>query len=69
MADSTDRAAGSEEARSRRACAYCPQPGADVCVREYPSASGGSGYAIYAHRACAEAHGDTILWVPTGRAS
>lgn len=68
MADSTDHAAAAAEA-SPRPCTYCPQPGADVCVREYASASGGSGHVIYAHRACAQAHGDTILWTATRAAS
>ncbi|MFE5940153.1 hypothetical protein ACFQ69_32850 [Streptomyces sp. NPDC056470] len=40
-----------------RACTYCPNPGADTCVRTHPD-----GQHIYAHRACAEDRGDTILY-------
>lgn len=69
MADTTDAAPAGEGARSRRACAYCPQPGADVCIRDYPSDSGGTGYSVYAHRACAEQRGVPVLWTPTGLAS
>jgi hypothetical protein len=71
MADSTDTTPAGEEAHGLR-CAYCPEPGADVCVREYASPSGGSGHSIHAHRACAAAHGDDVLYTliaPTGRAS
>ena len=61
MADSTDSAAAAAEPGSHRACAYCPDPGADVCVREYPSASG-PGTAIHAHRACADERGIDVLY-------
>lgn len=64
MADSTDRAAGGEEPHRLYHCTYCPQPGADVCIRDYPSASG-SGHAIHAHRACAQTHGDAVLYALT----
>jgi hypothetical protein len=39
-----------------RSCTYCPEPGADVCVRVLADNSG-PGQHIYAHRACAEARG------------
>jgi hypothetical protein len=72
MADSTDRAAGSEEAVSLLPCTYCPDLGADVCVRITPSTSG-AGHSVYAHRACAEARRIPVLYAvtgqPTGRAS
>jgi hypothetical protein len=71
MADSTDRTPAGEEASRLYHCTYCPRPGADVCIRDYPSTSG-SGHSIHAHRACAEAHGDNVLYTltaPTGRAS
>jgi len=52
MADSTDRAARGEEPRGLLPCTYCPDLGADVCVRITPSTSG-AGSSVYAHRACA----------------
>lgn len=67
MADSTDAAARGEEPRSLLPCTYCPDTGADVCVRITPSASG-AGHSVYAHRACAEAHGDPVLYAVTGPA-
>lgn len=53
-------------ADDRRACAYCPEPGADVCVREHNSVCGGDGSSVYAHRACAEAHGVPVLYALLG---
>lgn len=67
MAESTDRATGSEEP-TRRDCAYCPMSGADVCVGVIPSTSG-AGRSVYAHRACAETRGLDILYTLTGLAS
>ncbi|WP_406730867.1 hypothetical protein [Streptomyces sp. NBC_01794] len=72
MADPTDSAARGEEPRRGRDCAHCPQPGADVCIRVHGSESGGSGFAVYAHRTCAITASDTILYTvvdPTERAS
>ncbi|MFD9223849.1 hypothetical protein ACFWDI_28550 [Streptomyces sp. NPDC060064] len=72
MPDSTDHAAAGAEPRRGRDCAHCTQPGADVCIRVHGSESGGSGFAVYAHRACADERGDTILYVvvdPAERAS
>lgn len=60
MADSTDRRAGSEET-SGHLCRYCPEPGADVCIGDHPSASG-PGHAIHAHRACADERGIDVLY-------
>lgn len=37
----------------RRECAYCPEPGADVCVRAVAAASGPDVH-VYAHQTCAE---------------
>ncbi|QGV81399.1 hypothetical protein [Streptomyces ficellus] len=51
-------------------CAYCPKPGADVCVRTLPSTSGPD-RAVLAHRACAETRGVRPLYelvVPAGSA-
>jgi hypothetical protein len=45
----------------RRECAYCPEPGADVCVRQHTSASG-PGLSVYAHRACAEVRNVPVLY-------
>ncbi|MEU2077088.1 hypothetical protein [Streptomyces sp. NPDC013489] len=55
--------------RRPRHCTYCPEPGADVCVRSQRDEEGGA--HIYAHRACAEARGKIPLYVfteeqPTG---
>ncbi|MFF8828422.1 hypothetical protein [Streptomyces sp. NPDC015131] len=44
-----------------RVCAYCPEPGADVCVRSLPSNSGPD-HPVYAHRACARARGEQTLY-------
>lgn len=66
MADSTDATAAGEEA-SRLPCAYCPQPGATVCVRITPSTSG-TGHSVYAHRACADSRHVPILYTLTGPA-
>jgi hypothetical protein len=44
-----------------RDCTYCPEPGADVCVRTVISNSGPD-RAVDAHRACAEAHGVPVLF-------
>jgi hypothetical protein len=49
----------------QRECAYCPEPGADVCVRQHGSASG-PGLAVYAHRACAEQRGVDVLYALLG---
>lgn len=70
MADSRDSAAAAAGTGRRRLreCAHCPEPDADVCIRIYGSDSGGSGIAIHAHRACAEAHGDTVLYAVTSSA-
>lgn len=37
----------------RRECAYCPQAGADVCVRAIAAVSGPDVH-VYAHQTCAE---------------
>lgn len=50
-------AAAPRPTAAARVCKYCPKPGADTCVR-----TDGHGQHIYAHRACAEARGDTILY-------
>lgn len=39
-----------------RPCTYCPEPGADVCVRVLADNSG-PGAHVYAHRACAADRG------------
>ncbi|MFF7183308.1 hypothetical protein [Streptomyces sp. NPDC008121] len=40
----------------QRDCTYCPEPGADVCVRVMADNSG-PGQHLYGHRACAKARG------------
>lgn len=69
MADSTDRATSGEE-RGHLSCAYCPDLGADVCIRITPSSSG-AGHAVHAHRTCASDRGIPVLYalVWEGRAS
>lgn len=44
-----------------RDCTYCPEPGADVCVRVHESSSAAS-MSVYAHRACAETRGVPVLY-------
>ncbi|MEU1278635.1 hypothetical protein [Streptomyces sp. NPDC005805] len=44
-----------------RECAYCPRPGADVCIR-VRAVSNGNGYSIYAHTACAQRRGVPLLY-------
>lgn len=71
MAESTDTTHGSEEPGGLLPCTYCPQLGADVCVRITESSSG-AGHSVYAHRACADSRGISVLYTvtaPTGRAS
>lgn len=63
MADSTDSAPAGT-AVSNLPCTYCPQLGADVCVRITPSTSG-AGHSVYAHRRCAEARGIPVLYALT----
>jgi hypothetical protein len=46
--------------RLTRSCVYCPKPGADVCVRV--TAEGAGAQHLFAHRACAEDHGDDALY-------
>ncbi|MFJ3537075.1 hypothetical protein ACIPQA_16580 [Streptomyces sp. NPDC090109] len=48
---------------SGRDCTYCPEPGADVCVRTQRDEDGGK--HIYAHRECADARGVIPLYVFT----
>ncbi|MFV0130099.1 hypothetical protein ACLGI4_20735 [Streptomyces sp. HMX112] len=43
-------------------CIYCPESGADVCVRTV-STSNGHGRHEFAHRACAEERGVLPLYV------
>lgn len=64
MADSTDSAAAAAEPGRLLPCAYCPDLGADVCVRITPSTSG-AGHSVYAHRRCAEARGIPVLYALT----
>jgi hypothetical protein len=45
----------------RRDCRYCPEPGADVCIRVLDSGSG-PGFSVLAHRACAEERGVPVLY-------
>lgn len=54
-----------------RHCTYCPQAGADCCIRVHESVSGGSSTSVYAHRSCAEARRVTVLYsiVPAGQPS
>ncbi|WP_432114001.1 hypothetical protein [Streptomyces sp. S1] len=40
---------------SSRACNWCPNPGADCCIRVHPSPEGG--HHVYAHRICAAVRG------------
>lgn len=42
-------------------CAYCPEPGADVCVRVHVTSSG-SGLSVYAHEECAAERGTPVLY-------
>ncbi|MEW2636072.1 hypothetical protein AB0903_31630 [Streptomyces sp. NPDC048389] len=51
--------------QGQRECAYCPEPGADVCVRQHGSASG-SGLSVYAHRGCAEERRVPVLYALLG---
>lgn len=44
-----------------RECTYCPEPGADVCVRMHTTSSG-SGIAVFAHSTCAERRGVWTLY-------
>ena len=53
------------KALPRRDCTYCPRPGADVCVRQH-GATSGPGLSVYAHRACAEERGVTVLYALLG---
>jgi hypothetical protein len=46
-----------------RPCAYCPEPGADVCIRTQPYEAGGA--HIYAHHSCAAKRGVRPLYVFT----
>ncbi|MFF7851943.1 hypothetical protein ACFZDF_30790 [Streptomyces sp. NPDC007910] len=48
---------------SGRPCTYCPEPGADVCVRTQRDDAGGA--HIYAHRECADERGVIPLYVFT----
>lgn len=54
----------------KRSCAYCPEPGPDVCVRTW-STGDGTTVHVYAHRACADARGVipmySILDEPAGK--
>ncbi|MFJ7129207.1 hypothetical protein [Streptomyces sp. NPDC098101] len=43
--------------RRPRACTYCPEPNADVCVQVQPPAAGSA--HIFAHRKCAQERGVT----------
>jgi hypothetical protein len=43
-----------------RPCTYCPQPGADACVRTLGTEAGGA--HIYAHQKCAAARGVIPLY-------
>lgn len=52
----------------RRQCTYCPEPGADVCVRMMESGSG-PGAAVLAHRACAEQRSVPVLYELIGNIS
>lgn len=42
-------------------CTYCPEPGADVCVRIHVESSG-SGLSVFAHEQCATEHGAPVLY-------
>jgi hypothetical protein len=42
-------------------CTYCPESGADVCVRSMATSSGPH-RPVYAHRSCAEARGVRPLY-------
>jgi hypothetical protein len=53
------------ETPPRRDCTYCPEPGADVCVRVNPSSSG-PGCSVLAHRTCAEQRGVPVLYALLG---
>ncbi|WP_156693839.1 hypothetical protein [Streptomyces ficellus] len=44
-----------------KSCIYCPEPGADVCVRSVATSSGPDRPEL-AHRACAEARGVPVLY-------
>ncbi|MFJ4870516.1 hypothetical protein [Streptomyces sp. NPDC088757] len=50
-------------ATPQRACTYCPEPDADVCVRTRRDESGGA--HVYAHRECAAERGVIPLYVFT----
>ncbi|WP_328721717.1 hypothetical protein OHT52_20995 [Streptomyces sp. NBC_00247] len=47
---------------SHRECTYCPEPGADVCVRMHVASSGSGGISVFAHAACAEQRGVQVLY-------
>ncbi|MDV5145947.1 hypothetical protein R1T08_17445 [Streptomyces sp. SBC-4] len=48
--------------RRPRPCTYCPEPGADACVRTQRSEQHG-GVHIYAHQKCAAARGVRPLYL------
>lgn len=54
-------------ADDRRDCTYCPNKGADVCVRTIPSNSGPD-RAVNAHRSCAEQRDVPVLFEYVGQA-
>lgn len=47
-----------------RSCTYCPEPGADVCIRTRRDEAGDTSH-IYAHQSCAEERGVLPLYVFT----
>ncbi|MEU3426581.1 hypothetical protein [Streptomyces gardneri] len=49
------------QSRGPRPCTYCPEPGADACVRT----QGDGDTHIYAHQKCARAKGVSPLYVFT----
>lgn len=49
---------------TKHPCTYCPEPGADTCVRTHRDEQGRQRH-IYAHRACAEARGVKPMYVYT----
>jgi hypothetical protein len=46
---------------SSLSCTYCPESGADVCVRSVATSSGPD-RPVYAHRSCAEKRGVRPLY-------
>ncbi|AYG80235.1 hypothetical protein DWB77_02366 [Streptomyces hundungensis] len=49
-----------------RVCFYCPKPGADCCIRLAAAMPGRAPVPVYAHAACAAAHGIKPLYFETG---